>query len=120
VALEGPLGLGPGSPGQASLLAPSEGRRGGRPGLAIARKAVGTQLCAERDQRRQVGDRLDRPNLRDPHEAVGVEVVAEQERGVGVGRGEEPRPAIVQQVALIDRLESERVTLLAERREDGL
>jgi hypothetical protein len=51
---------------------------------------------------------------------VGVEVVAEQQRGVGVGRGEQPRPAVVQEVALVDRLQAERVMLLAERREDRL
>jgi hypothetical protein len=41
------------------------------------------------DQRRQVGDRLDRPGLRDADEPVGIEVVAEQERGVVVGRREQ-------------------------------
>jgi hypothetical protein len=49
---------------------------------------------------------------------VGVEVVPEQERGVGVGGGEQPRPAVVEEVTLVDRLEPERVALLAEPRED--
>jgi hypothetical protein len=49
---------------------------------------------------------------------VGVEVVPEQERGVGVGGREQPRPAVVEEVALVDRLEPERVALLAEPRED--
>ena len=51
---------------------------------------------------------------------MGVEVVPEQKRRVRVGRCEEPRPAVVQQVALVDRLEAQRVALLGERREDGL
>jgi hypothetical protein len=51
---------------------------------------------------------------------VRIEVVAQQERGVGVGRGEEPRPAVVEEVALVDRLEPKRVALFAERREDRL
>jgi hypothetical protein len=49
---------------------------------------------------------------------VRVEVVAEQERGVGVTRIEEARAAVMEQVALVDRLEAEGVPLLAERRED--
>jgi hypothetical protein len=51
---------------------------------------------------------------------VRVEVVAQQEGGIGVGRGEEPRPAIVEDVALVDRLEPQRVALFAEWREDRL
>jgi hypothetical protein len=51
---------------------------------------------------------------------VRVEVVAQQQGRVGVGGGEEPRPAVVQEVALVDRLEPQRVALLAERREDRL
>jgi hypothetical protein len=51
---------------------------------------------------------------------VSVEVVPEQERRVLVGSRKEPRPAVVQQVALVDRLEAQRVALLGERREDGL
>jgi hypothetical protein len=51
---------------------------------------------------------------------VGVEIVAEQERRVGVTRVEETGPPVVEQVALVDRLEPERVAPLAERREDRL
>jgi hypothetical protein len=50
---------------------------------------------------------------------VRVEVVAEQEGGVPVGRLEEAGPAVVDEVALVDRLQPERVPLIAERREDG-
>ena len=51
---------------------------------------------------------------------MGVEVVAEQQRFLRRGRREQPRPAVVQQVALVDRLHAERTPLVAERREDGL
>jgi hypothetical protein len=107
-------------PAQARSLAPAQGRRGRRPRLAVAGEAVGPQPGAERDQSRQVGDGLDRPRLGDAHEPVGVEVVTEQERGVGVGGSEQPRLPVVEEVALVDRLQPERVALLAEGREDRL
>jgi hypothetical protein len=120
VALEGRLGLDSGAPGQSRPLAPAEGRRSRGPGLAVAGKTVCPELGAHRDQRRKIGDRLDRPHLRHPDKAVRVEIVAEQEGGVGVGWVEEPRPAVVEEVALVDRFQPERVALLAELREDRL
>jgi hypothetical protein len=51
---------------------------------------------------------------------MGVEIVAEQERRVGIGGREQPRLPVVEEVALVDRLEPEGVALLAERREDGV
>jgi hypothetical protein len=51
---------------------------------------------------------------------VRVEVVAEQKRGVVIGRGEQARATVVEEVTLVDRLQPERVPLLGERREDGL
>jgi hypothetical protein len=51
---------------------------------------------------------------------VRVEVVAEQQGRVCVTRVEQPRPAVVEQVALVDRLETKRVPLLGERREDRI
>jgi hypothetical protein len=118
VALECALGLGAGEPPEARLLAPAEGRRGRGPGLAVARQDVGPELGAHGDQGRQIGDRLDRAYLGHPDETVRVEVIPQQERRVGVRRREEPRPAVVEQVALVDRLEPEPVALLPERRED--
>ena len=107
-------------PGPGGGLAAAEARGGRRPGASVAGKAVRAQLRAARDQGRQVGHRLDRPDLRDPHEAVRVEVVAEEKRGVRIGRREEPRATVVEQVPLVDRLEPERVELLGERGEDRL
>jgi hypothetical protein len=107
-------------PAQARGLAAAQGRRGRRPRLAVAGEAVGPQPGAERDQGRQVGDGLDRPGPGDTHEPVGVEVVTEQKRGVGVGGGEQPRVPVVEEITLVDRLQAERVALLAERREDRL
>ena len=112
--------LGVATPGGAGGRASAEGGRRRGPGLAVARQAVGPQPGAVRDQRRQVGDRLDRPGLRDPDETMRVEVVAEQERGVVVGRREQARAAVVEQVALVDRLQPERVAFFGQRREDGL
>src|SRR5262249_10131165 len=53
-------------------------------------------------------------------EPVGIQVVAEQERRVAVGRREQARAAVVQEVPLVDRLQPERETLPSERREDRL
>jgi hypothetical protein len=120
VLRQGLLDFRPGPPRQPRDLAASERRRGRRPGLAVPGQPVGAELGAEGDQRRQVADRLDRAGPRDPNETVRVEVVAEQERRVRVGRREQTRPAVVEQVALVDRLEPERVALFGERGEDGL
>jgi hypothetical protein len=51
---------------------------------------------------------------------VGVEVVAEQEGGVAIGGREQSWPSVMEEVALVDRLQAERVALLAEWREDRL
>src|SRR5829696_247919 len=107
-------------PAEARHLAAAQGRRGRRPRLAVARKPVSPETRAERDQGRQVGDGLHRSRRSHAHEPVRVQVVTEQERGVGVGRREQPRLPIVEKVALVDRLQAERVALLAERREDRL
>jgi hypothetical protein len=103
------------APCRARFLAFAEGRRRRRPGLAVAGKAVGPELGAARDQRREIRDCLNGPGLGDADEPVRIEVVAEQERGVVVCRREEPRRAVVQEVTLVDRLEAEGVPLLGER-----
>ncbi len=96
-----------------------EGRAGG-PRRAVVAPPLRAHLRADRDQLGQVGDRLDDVPLGDAHEAVGVQVVAEQERGVAVTRLEQPRPAVVEEVALVDRLEAELVLLPREVGEDRL
>src|SRR3954447_12731821 len=75
----------------------AELRGGCRPRLTIAGKTVGAQLGAKRDQRRKLGDRLDRAALCDADEAVRVEVVAEQQGRVCVARVEQSRPAVAEQ-----------------------
>jgi len=79
-------GVAPVAQGKASLaeLPGAQQSRAGRPGGSVARRRVGSELRAQRDQLGQVGDGLDAADLRDPDEAVRVEVVAEQKRGVGV------------------------------------
>ena len=81
--------------------------------LAAYSRADGDQLGEIVD-----GDRV--PERRDAHETVCVEVVAEQQGRVAVVWREEARPPVVDEVALVDRLEAERVLLASECREDGL
>jgi hypothetical protein len=107
-------------PGPTCRLAASERGRRRRPSLAVAGEAVGAKLRTERDERREVRDGLDGAGLRDPNEAVRVEVVAQQQRRVLVDGREQPRPAVVEEVALVDRLEAEGEAVLAELGEDGL
>src|SRR5439155_21097852 len=104
----------------ASLVEPTraEQRRGRRPERAVAARLFGAQLRGERGQLREVCDRVDLAERRDADDAVCIEIGAEQKRGVGVARRKEPRRAGVDEGALVDRLEAERVPLLAERRED--
>jgi hypothetical protein len=105
----------------AGRLAPlAELRRRLGPGLAVSGKPVGAKLCAERDQRGEVCNVLDGSGLRHANEPVRVEVVAEQQRRVVILGREETRPAVVEEVALVDRLEPEGVELLGERGEDRL
>ena len=93
----------------------SEQRRGGGPGLAVPVAVRGANLGADRDQLRQVGDGGELAERGHPLEAVRVEVVAEEQPRVGVRRLEEPWAAVVEQVALVDGLDPERVPDLGER-----
>src|SRR5205823_13405974 len=96
------------------------GARGRGPDGGVTGNLLRAEVRADRDQLREVVDRVDRAALLDAHEAVRVEIVAEQKRRVAVLRCKQPRPPVVQQVALVDRLDPERIALLAELREDGL
>jgi hypothetical protein len=55
---------------------------------------------------------------RDPHEPVRVQVVTEEDARVAIRRSEEPRLPVMQEIALVDRLGTEREPLVRERRED--
>jgi hypothetical protein len=120
VVLERPLRLRARPPDQPRVLAAAERGRRRRPRLAVPGKPVRAQLGAQGDQRGEVAHGLDRPGLGDADETVRVQVVAEQQRRVGIGRLEQPRPPVVEQVALVDRLEAEPVPFLGQRREDRL
>src|SRR5205085_10764524 len=104
----------------ATVLERGTPEQGGRcrPDRAVPCDRLGLEVRAESDQLGEVVDRLDGPDLLDPHESVGVEVVTEQERRIAVLGSEQPRPAEMQQIALVDRLDPERVARLGERRED--
>ena len=88
--------------------APSEQRRGRRPRRAVAVGVVRPGLGAERDELGEIGDRVDGAGGGDEYEPVREQLVAEEERGVLVRWVEEPRAPVVEEVALVDRLEPER------------
>ena len=104
--------------GCSSARRPSSAAVAAQSGPSPSRSSARSWLQSEM-QLREVGDRVDLVRRGDPNEAVRVEVVAEEERRVVVGRLEEARPAVVDEVALVDRLEAERVLRRAERGEDG-
>ena len=105
-------------PGLARRLAPSERRRRRCPCFPVSGQAVGAQLGTERDQRREICDCLDGACFGDADEPVRVEVVAQQQTRVGVSGREQPRAPVVEEVALVDRLEPEGVAILSEAGED--
>ena len=84
----------------------AEQRHARRPGRAVLGRALGPELGAERDQLAHVRDGLDRSRRREPDEPLRVEVVAEQEDRVAVAGREEPRPPVVDEVPLVDRLDA--------------
>src|SRR5438270_832882 len=53
-------------------------------------------------------------------QTVCVQIVTEQERALVVLGCKEPRLAVVEEVALVDRLDAERVPRLGKQREDRL
>ncbi len=87
-------------------FAAAERGRAGRPEGSVAGDAFGPQIGAERDQLGEVVDGLDGPDLLNAYEPMRIEVVAEQQRGVTVLGGEQARAAVVQEVALVDRLDT--------------
>jgi hypothetical protein len=105
------------------LVARAEQRDRRRPDDAVGRLAAGArlraELGAEGEELREVGHDRHVAVLGDPDETVRVEVVAEEDARVAVRGREEPRAAVVEEVALVDRLEAEREARLGERREDS-
>ena len=75
----------------------AQARGARRPGGTVVAPPLGPHLGADRDQLGEVSDRLDHVPRCDAHQPVRVQVVAEQESRIGVGRLEEPRPAVVEQ-----------------------
>jgi hypothetical protein len=87
----------------------------GEPRFAVAVLALGPQTRADGDQLRELSDRTDAACGRDPDEAVRVEVVAEQQRELVVLGGEETGLPVVAEVPLVDRLEPDRVRVVAQQ-----
>ena len=98
----------------------TERRRRRSPGRAVAVTALGTRLRAQRDQLGEIRNCGDVARVRHMHEAVRVQVVAEEERRVAIWRREEPRATVVDEVALVDRLQPEGVIGRSKRGEDRL
>ncbi len=90
------------------------------PGLPVTLRLLRAEMCAGRDQLGERRHRVEVAGGGDPDEAVRVEVVAEQERNVSLRRREEARPSVVDEIALVDRLEPEREALRRKRPEDAL
>ena len=82
-------------------------RDGARPGGAVVLSLLGAQLRAEETSSARSPTTATSPWAH-TDKPVGVEVVAQQDRGVGIGRREEPRSAVVEEVALVDGLEAGR------------
>jgi hypothetical protein len=93
----------------------AERYRGGEPCFAVAVLAFGSQTRADGDQLRELRDRADAARGRNPDEAVRVEVVAEQQRELIVLGGEETGLPVVAEVPLVDRLEPDRVRVVAQQ-----
>ena len=86
-----------------------------RPDRSVLPGALRPQLGAERDQLAHVRDGFHRSRPREADEPVCVEIVAEEEDRVVVARREEPGPAVVDEVSLVDRLDREREPILGQR-----
>jgi hypothetical protein len=111
------LGQGGPSLGQPLLDPPEQGDRR-RPGLPVPGPALGAQVGTEGEELGELGHHTHVFLRRHPHEPVCVEIVTEEDAGVAVCRGEEPRLSVMQEVALVNRLDAERKSFVGERRED--
>jgi len=75
---------------------------------------------AEGEELAQGPDGLDVTEGGNANQPVSVEIVAEKDPRVAVVGAEEPGLAVVQEIALVNCLETDGEALLRERREDGL
>ena len=101
----------------ASLRAPADGVRAGAPHrLGELARAGALRERAERDRVRELGDRGGVAQRDEQREADRVEPVAREQLQVGLGDAHDARHAVVQQVALVDRLDEQRVLLAPARR----
>jgi hypothetical protein len=91
-------------------------RRG--PRRPVARLALRAQMSAKGEELGEVGDHSHISLLGNAHETVSVEIVAEEDARVPVGRCEQASPPVVEEIALVDRLNAEREALVREGRED--
>ena len=95
---------------------------GARPGapqrLATRTLAVGDEQRAERDQVGELADRLEVAERDEPLQPERVEPVAGEQREVGVGARHDARLAVMEQEALVDRLD-EQLVLRRRRRSRG-
>src|SRR4051794_17328127 len=97
-----------------------EERDARRPDRAVVPGALSSELGAQRDQLAHVRNGLHRPRGGEADEALGVQVVAEQENRVPVAGREEARAPVMDEVALVDRLDGDCEARVGERREDPL
>jgi hypothetical protein len=89
-----------------------------RPCRPIAGLLLRAQMSAEGQELSEVGDHAGISLLGDAHQTVRVEVVAEQNARVAVGRREQARAPVVEQVSLVNRFDAECEALIRQRRED--
>jgi hypothetical protein len=108
-----------GLPRLRQLLFDSPEKRDRRcPSRPVTRLALRAQMGAEGEELGEVGDHSDVSFLGDAHETVGVEVVAEEDARVAVCRRKQASAPVVEEIALVDRLDPEREALVREGRED--
>jgi hypothetical protein len=100
-------------------LSDSPEKRDGRgPRRPVARLPLRAQMSAEGQELGEIGDHSDVSLLGDAHETVGVEVVAEEDARVAVCRRKQASAPVVEEIALVDRLDAEREALVREGREN--
>ncbi len=85
-------------------------------GVGELRATLGLRLGAQPDDVGELGDRIDVAQRGQAREPQGVEPVAGEQGEVGLDLGEQPRGAVMQQLALADGLDDEGDVGLVARR----